>query len=415
MPETIVMVGTFDSKGAEYATLRDFLLDAGGSVLAVDVGILGSTDLFPVHITAETVAAAGGSSLDELRRRNDRGHAIAVMSAGAAKVLRNLHAQGTVAGVIGMGGSGGTGIVTAAMRALPFGVPKVCLSTLAAGDVASFLGEKEIVMMPAIADLAGVNRITRVQLAQAAGAVVGMMQARSRQTQSEQTQPLKPLIVASMFGNTTPCINRCRELLETQEFETLVFHATGFGGRVMESLIRDGEVTGVLDLTTTEWADELCGGVLSAGPDRLRAAAETGVPQVIAPGCLDMCNFRGLATVPQHYRDAGRLFYEWTPEITLMRTSPSENRRLGEIFGERANTARGPVAFLIPRQGFSLLGSPGEPFHDPAADRAFVEGLRSTLNPDIPIEELDLPINAPPFAERAVSLLQGMLERVKQS
>ena len=404
MAKRILMIGTFDSKGTEYAFLRERILSHSCSVVTLNVGILGSTDLFAVDVDAAAVAESGGDSIDNLRAKKDRGRAISVMSRGAGKQVRQLFDEGRFDAVIGMGGSGGTGIVTAAMRALPFGVPKVCVSTLASGDVSRFIAEKDIVLMPSVADVSGINRISRIVLTQAAAAVCGMVQAVISNDEIGQ-----PLIAASMFGNTTRCVDRCRMLLQTHGYETLVFHATGSGGRMLESLAAERLVDGVLDITTTEWADELCGGVLSAGPDRLSAPGKAGIPHLIVPGCIDMCNFGAFDTVPEDYRSAGRLFYEWTPEITLMRTNVDENQELGRIFAEKALQATGPIEFLIPLQGVSMLDGDGEMFCDRAADKAFIDSLKRHLNGGVSVVEVDLNINDPEFADRAVQMLLEMI------
>jgi len=406
MSGLILMIGTYDSKGPEYNFLRERILEAGCEVIAVNAGSAGSTNLFPVEIEADAVADAGGQSLDSLRESRDRGQAISVMSDGAAVVARNLFDQGRFDGIIGMGGSGGTGIVTAAMRALPIGVPKVCVSTLAAGDVSPFVGAKDIVMLPSIVDVAGINRISRTILSRAAGAVCGMVAVTVPESDDD-----RPLIAASMFGNTTQCVDVCRDLLDGNGYETLVFHATGTGGQILESVAEQGLVDAVLDITTTEWADELCGGILAAGSDRLAAAGRRGLPHLIVPGCLDMCNFGPMNTVPEQYRNSDRVFYEWTPAVTLMRTTAEENTRLGEIFAEKANAATGPVGFLIPLQGISVLDADDGLFFDREADHAFTTALKGNLNTDIPVVECDANINDRVFAEQAVSMMLELISK----
>lgn len=405
----ILLIGTLDSKGPEYAFLREQILANGCDVLAMNAGIDGSTTLFPVDVEADVIATAGGCPLDDLRTARDRGRAIQVMSAGVAVVVRKLFDDGRFDGIIGMGGSGGTGIVTAAMRTLPIGLPKVCVSTLAAGNVAPFVGTRDILMMPSITDIAGINRISRTILTRAAGAVCGMVRSVVPAVEHD-----RPLIAASMFGNTTKCVDACRLALNAAGYEVLVFHATGTGGRVLESLADERLVNAVLDITTTEWADEVCGGVLSAGPDRLSAPGRRGLPHLIVPGCLDMCNFGAMSTVPEHYRNAGRLFYEWTPEITLMRTTAEENRRMGEIFAQKANAAAGPVTFLFPLRGVSMLDADGGLFCDRTADQAFFDAVKKHVKRGIPIVEVDANINDPVFATRAVELLLEMLRTVAQ-
>jgi uncharacterized protein (UPF0261 family) len=415
MPKSILLIGAFDSKGEEYAFVRERILEHGCGVLAVNTGIRGSTDLFPVDVEADAVASAAGRRLEDLRTKADRGEAIHAMCAGSAAVALRLFKEGRIDGVLGMGGSGGTAVVTAAMRALPIGFPKLCVSTIASGDTSPWVGTRDVVMMPSVVDVAGINRVSRVILGLAAGAICGMAQAsQTAPARSGAARGGKTVVAVTMFGNTTPCVDRCRKSLEASGCEVLVFHATGTGGRTMEGLVAEGWIDAVLDITTTEWADEICGGVLSAGPERLDAAGKAGLPHLIVPGCIDMCNFAGLETVPPKYKD--RRFHEWNPSVTLMRTNADENRRMGEIFAGKAGAARGPVAFLIPRGGFSILDSVNDrgepqPFWDPDADRAFVDGLRSRLRPGIEVIEMDAGINDPKFADRAVGILMDLIAR----
>jgi uncharacterized protein (UPF0261 family) len=329
-----------------------------------------------------------------------------VIATGAAVVVRQLYEHGQLAGIIGMGGSGGTSVIAAAMQALPTGVPKVCVSTIAGGNVAPYIGTKDITLIPSVTDVAGVNRISRVIFTRAAGAIVGMVRAVPPTSTAD-----RPIIAASMFGNTTQCVDACRAQLDAAGYEVLVFHATGVGGRTMESLIDEGLIDACLDITTTEWADELCGGVFTAGPDRLTAAGRRGIPHLVVPGCIDMVNFGPVASVPQKYRDGGRLFYEWNPSVTLMRTNREENRRLGEIFAEKANTAAGPVAVLIPLRGVSILDGDGQPFCDRDADQAMFTSLRQHLSPDIPCIEVDANINDQVFATKAVEMMLKLINQ----
>jgi uncharacterized protein (UPF0261 family) len=384
--------------------LREQIIRLGGTVLTVNAGVLGTTELFPVDVEAEEVARAGGAELGVLRENRDRGQAIEAMVRGAAVVAKRLHDDGKLAGIIGMGGSGGSSVVTAAMRSLPLGVPKVCISTVAGGDTSPYIGSKDVTLIPSITDVAGLNRISRLIMTRAAGAIVGMVHAIPEKTVDD-----RPILVASMFGNTTECVNACREKLSSAGFEVLVFHATGTGGRTMESLIDDGLVDACLDITTTEWADTICGGVFSAGEDRLAAPGRRGIPHLIVPGCIDMVNFGPFDTVPQHYRDAGRQFYQWNPSVTLMRTNVKENDRLGQIFAQKANAANGPVAFLLPLRGVSILDGDGQPFCDRHSDQAFFTALRTNLEPGIPWVEIDANINDAAFVEKAVEMMLDLI------
>src|SRR6266498_5786883 len=376
---TIAILGTMDTKGEEHAFVADQIKQRGHQVLVIDVGALGEPKLRP-DVSRREIAAASGVDWDALVAKRDRGEAVAAMSKGAPVVVSRLVAERRIDGVISLGGGGGTAIGTAAMRALPIGFPKLMVSTLASGNTAQYVGVKDIVMFPSIVDVAGLNRISRQILTRAAGAICGMVEVgqASRLSRAGETPARpsadKPVIVASMFGNTTPCVQHAQKILETAGYEVLVFHATGTGGRTMESLIEAGLVAGVLDVTTTEWADELVGGILSAGPTRLEAAARRGVPAVVSTGCLDMVNFGPPETVPPKF--AGRTFYQHNPQVTLMRTTSKECAELGRILAEKLNLSTGPVMVLLPLQGGSMISAPGGPFHWPEADQALYQSLR---------------------------------------
>lgn len=400
MTKTVAIVGTLDTKGADFQFLRDEIVRRGSDTLVIDVGVVGEPAFEP-DVPRTEVAAAAGVDLGALQEAGDRGEAVAAMARGIPIVVRRLFDEGRIHGVISMGGGAGTLLGSSAMRALPVGVPKVLVSTVASGDVAAYVGMSDIAMIHSVVDVAGVNSISRQVYGNAAGAIAGMV---AHETAAGED---KPIIAASMFGNTTRAVNQAKDQLEAQGYEVLVFHATGAGGRTMESLIDDGLVTAVLDMTTTEWADELCGGVLSAGPHRLEAAARAGVPQVVVPGCIDMCNFWAPDTVPEKYRD--RTFYKWNPNVTLMRTTPEENARLGEIFAEKLNAATGPVAVYVPVKGFSEVDLEGKPFHLPEANQAFVDALRANLKPGIDIVEMDVDVNDPQFSSATVAALLEMV------
>ena len=385
-----------DTKGQEHAFVADQIRKRGHKCLVIDVGILEEPQLKP-DITRFDVAQAAGKDLKALVAKRDRGEAVAAMSEGAPIVLSRLAAEKKIDGVISLGGGGGTAIATAAMRALPIGFPKLMVSTLASGNTAQYVGVKDIVMFPSIVDVAGLNRISRQILSRAAGAICGMVEAQPPQGDA------KPVIVASQFGNTTDCVTHARKLLEAQGYEVLVFHATGTGGRTMESLIESGMVSGVLDITTTEWADELVGGILNAGPTRLEAAARRGVPAIVTPGCLDMVNFGPPETVPTKFK--GRNFYQHNPQVTLMRTTPEECGQLGKILAQKINLSTGPVTVLIPLKAISVISAPGQKFHDPAADKALFDNLKQNLRKDIPVTEMDCTVNDPKFAEACARAL----------
>ena len=398
---TIAVLGTLDTKGREHAFVAERIRSHGHDVLLIDVGT-GTEPAVAADISRADVAAAGGLDLAAVVARGDRGECVAAMARAAAALIGRLVDEGRIQGLISLGGGGGTAIATAAMRPLPIGFPKLVVSTLASGNTAPYVGTSDIVMMPAVVDVQGLNRISRTILARAAGAICGMVEADVAPGRDD-----KPLVVASMFGNTTGCLEAAVPLMEAAGYEVLVFHATGTGGRALEALVASGLVAGVLDITTTELADELVGGVLSAGPERLDAAARHGVPAVIAPGCLDMVNFGPPETVPEQF--AGRRFYAHNPQVTLMRTSADEAAALGQLVAGKVNASRGPVRVLLPRRGLSVIGAPGGPFHDPAADAALCEALESGLRPGIPCTSLDCGINDPAFARAAVDALLSLM------
>ena len=404
--KTVAIVGTLDTKGAEFAFLKSAIERHGCATLVFDAGVSG-TPAFPPDVSAEEICAAGQDSIAALHDL-DRGAALDIMARMLPVVVKRFFEEGRFDGIISMGGGGGTALGTSAMRSLPIGVPKVMVSTLASADTSPYVGSSDIIMMPSIVDVSGLNRISRTIFANAAAAICGMVQGRS---ESPQLVDERPLIAASMFGNTTRAVNHARALIEEQGFEVLVFHSTGTGGRTMERLIGEGFFAGVLDLTTTEWADEICGGALGAGPTRLEAAARAGIPQVVTPACIDMCNFWAPETVPARY--AGRTFHHWSPNVTLMRTTPDENAAIGRIFAEKLSAARGPVAILVPLKGFSEVDAPGKPFWWPEADQAFVDALRAGLRPDIPVLLLDYNVNDLEFSEQAANTLLQMLKKGK--
>ncbi len=416
---TIAVLGTFDSKGPEHAFVADLLRVAGFATLLIDVGSLDAPSLTPDLTRATVLAALNAPDTAAILARRDRGECVTLMARAAAALVTQLHATGRIQGIISLGGGGGTAIATAAMRALPIGFPKLMVSTLASGQIAPYVGTSDLTMMPAIVDVSGLNRVSRAIFTNAAGAICGMVAAR--ESSASPTFPIshspnfptsasssKPLVVASMFGNTTACVTEAKRLVEAAGYEVLVFAATGQGGRAMESLIASGLVAGVLDITTTEWADELVGGVLTAGPERLDATARAKIPAVVCPGCLDMVNFGERSTVPEKF--AGRTFYQHNPQVTLMRTTPAECEQLGRILAEKINRYPAPVTVLLPLRAISVISAPGQPFHSPAADGALFTALRTHLRPAIPIRDLDLTINDPAFARACAESLLDHLE-----
>jgi len=400
---TVVIAGALDTKGAEFAFVKELIAASGLTPLLIDFGVLGDPEI-PADVSNAEVARAGGGDLRQLRASRDKAEAMRVMTAGLTAVVRGLWAKGQLQGMLSMGGTGGTAIATAAMRLLPVGVPKVMVTTVGGGDTSAYVGSRDITIMPSVVDVAGINRISRTIYANAAGAIAGMVLS-----EPATPAPERPLIAASMFGNTTECVDRSRAGLEKEGFEVLVFHATGAGGRTMKSLVEDGFITGIFDVTTTELADEVCGGVFSAGPDRIRMASSRDVPLLLAPGCVDMCNFWARATVPPQYRS--RNLYEWNPNVTLMRTDVEENQKIGEMLAATANLAKGAVAVLVPLRGVSMLDSPGGPFWDPEADRSCFEAIKRNLRGDVLVAEVDANVNDPEFADRAIELLLRMIKK----
>lgn len=403
MPKTVALLGALDTKGAEYGFVKQCIEARGHRTLLIDVGVLEPPRIEP-DISRREVAQAAGADLDDLVQRRDRGEAVAAMARGAQTLVPRLYAEKRFDGILALGGGGGTSVACAAMRTLPLGVPKVMVSTVAGTDVSGYVGVKDIVMVPSIVDVSGVNRISREIFARAAGAICGMLETEVPPGVG------KPLVAASMFGNSTPCVEAAKAIVEQAGYEVLVFHATGAGGRTMESLIESGLIAGVLDITTTEWADELVGGVLGAGPTRLEAAARGGVPAIVTPACLDMVNFWAPPTIPAKFQ--GRRFYQHNPNITLMRTTPEECRQLGEILAKKLNLSTGLVTVLLPLQGLSMIDAPGGPFWWPEADQALFETLRQNLRAEIRVIEMDCNINEPQFARCcAETLLEHMRAR----
>ena len=395
---TIAVLGTLDSKGHEHAFVAEEIRQQGHAALLIDVGCLE-----PPQVTPDIQRTALCPELSSLPE--DRGVRVAAMAKAAPDFIAKLAAEGKIHGIISLGGGGGTAIATSAMRALPIGFPKLMVSTLASGNVAHYVQTKDIAMMPSIVDVAGLNRVSRTIFSNAAGAICGMVEANQRNASKPAND--RPIIVASMFGNTTTCVNDAKTQLEAAGFEVLVFHATGSGGKAMEALIESGMVTGVLDITTTEWADEYVGATLSAGPTRLDAAARKGIPAIITPGCLDMANFGEPHTVPEKFN--GRNFYHHNPQVTLMRTNAEECAALGKIIAEKANDSTGPVAVLLPLKGISIISAEGQPFYDPAADEALFSAIKTNLRKDIPCREIDATINDPAFSGACARELLSMI------
>jgi uncharacterized protein (UPF0261 family) len=387
----VYLIATLDTKRGEAEYLRDRLRE-----LSVEVDLVDTS--------------CGDQP-------GDRGQAVNAAAEKAAREVSEAFAAGKVDGVIAIGGSAGTTIGTAAMRALPIGVPKLMVSTLASGQVRPWVGDKDILMLNSVVDIAGINRISRTVLNEAAAAMAGMVRFRDQESEVRSqksqrsdlrslTSDFRPLIAATMFGVTTPCVQHARRILEDAGYEVLVFHATGNGGQAMESLIREGLIAGVLDITTTELADELVGGILSAGPTRLTAAGEMGIPQVVSVGALDMVNFGPRETVPTKFAD--RKFHVHNASVTLMRTTPQENAKLGEEIARKVVAAKGPAAILLPLKGVSAIDCVGQPFDDADAREALFSAIRDNRG-NVELIEIDAHINDEQFAQAAANKLLSLI------
>ena len=399
--QTIAIIGTFDTKGAEFKYIKTLIEEQGFRTFCIHTGVF--KPLFKPDVSNEEIAAAAGADIQEIVVRKDRARATEVLARGLEILLPQLFDQERFSGVISVGGSGGTSLATPAMRALPVGVPKVMVSTMASGDVSPYVGTSDIIMIPSVVDAEGLNEISMRIFSNAANAIAGMV-SRYR----EIPKSGRPLLAATMFGVTTPCVKAAKDYLEQQGYDVLVFHATGTGGRSMEALIEGGFIRGVLDLTTTEWCDELYGGVLNAGPHRLEAAGRKGIPQVVSIGAMDMVNFGPWESVPERYK--GRNLYRHNPTVTLMRTTEEENVGLGQILAEKLNMAKGKTALLLPLKGVSAIDTEGQPFYGPKEDRALFRTLRETIGSQVELVELDLHINDEAFALAAAQKLTDLLQ-----
>ena len=400
--KTVALVGTFDSKGVEYAYVKKIIENLGLKTFTVHMGVF--EPLFTPDVSNAEVARAAGVDIKEVAAKKDRGWATEVLSKGMEKIIPQLYKEGKFDGILAFGGSGGTSIATPGMRALPIGVPKVMVSTVASGNTEQYVGTSDIVMMPSVVDVSGINSLSTKIFTNAAFAIAGMVSFENKTVVEK-----KPLIAATMFGVTTPCVNFAREYMEARGYEVLVFHATGTGGRSMEDLISSGFFEGVLDLTTTEWADEIIGGVLAAGPHRSEAAALHNIPQVVSVGALDMCNFGAYETVPTKF--AGRILYKHNPTVTLMRTVASENVLFGKKLAEKLNMAHAYTTLMLPLKGVSLIDAEGQPFYSKEADEALFNELRKGINRNVvKLEEYDMHINDKEFAEKAAQNLIDLMK-----
>ncbi|WP_144553747.1 Tm-1-like ATP-binding domain-containing protein [Bacillus sp. X1(2014)] len=405
---TVVVLGTLDTKGNEHNFVNQIIRNKGCDVVLIDIGVLGQPQIRP-DISREEVARAGGVEIEELVQKNDRGFAMEVMAVGATEIVRRLYQECQLDGIFALGGSGGASIATHAMRALPIGVPKLMVSTVASGDTRPYVGESDITMMYSVVDIAGINSISERILFNAGMAISEMAKAGGTYVPQKKS---KPLVSITMFGVTTPCVLQASKWLESKGYETVVFSANGVGGRAMEALMRDGFIVASLDVTTTELADELVGGELSAGQDRLEMAGRLGIPQVVSLGALDMVNFGPVDTLPKQF--SGRKIYKHNPNVTLMRTTVEECQRLGKIMAHKLNQAKGPVSVFIPLKGISAVAKKGEVFYDPQADQALIDSLKESLEPHIDVVVLDTDINDLLFAEAMAKKIHELFSNNKK-
>jgi len=402
---TVVLIGTLDTKGVETLFVRDRLRSAGCDVVLVDVGVVGPAPA-EADVGRDAVAASAGTTVADLIGRGDRSHAMEVMGRGAAEIVGRLLGEGRLDAVMALGGSGGSSIATAAMRSLPVGIPKLVVSTIASGDIRAYVGQSDITMMYSVLDVSGLNSVSTRIFENAAAAAAGMAGVAAARVAGSST---REAVAVTMFGVTTPAATTARQWLERQGYEVLVFHANGAGGRSLEKLAGDGALAGVLDLTTTELADELVGGVLSAGPDRLEAAGRRGLPQVVSLGALDMVNFGPFDTVPERFR--GRRLHPHNAQVTLMRTTVAECRELGHVLGRKLRGSRGATAVFLPRRGLSAMSEPGGTFHHAEADAALFEALLQALPSTVEVVTADCAINDPDFATAMARRLHHLIQR----
>lgn len=402
---TIALVGTLDTKAEDYAWLKARLTELGVNVLAVDVGSFSTADF--ADVSSDEVIDAAGEDAAKLRERRDRGEMMAVMGRGAATIVQKLAEEGRIHGLLAVGGSGGSSVAAPAMQAVPVGFPKLLVSTMASGDVSPYVGETDTTLMYSVVDVAGINSISAMVLGNAAAAIAGMakeFEARAKRIPVEH----RPLVGLTMFGLTTPAADEARKTLSDLGYEVLVFHATGTGGRAMEKLIESELIVGVCDLTTTELADDLVGGVLSAGPDRLEMAGRTGTPQVVSLGALDMVNFGPKDSVPSEFE--GRTFLVHNPTVTLMRTSPTETHELGRRIGTKLAAAKGPTELFIPSKGLSGIDVEGGPFHDLEADTALFDAVKQSLEGSpVAVHEQGCAINDEGFGRAMAERLHELI------
>jgi uncharacterized protein (UPF0261 family) len=404
---TVVLIGTLDTKGREYAFVRDRLAEASVEPFVVDVGVLGEPSFAP-DVPASEVAALAGHRLDELRFTREgsdtRAVALDAMARGAAAIVARLHAEGRCQAVLGLAGSGGSSVIGAAMQALPLGVPKLLVTTMATSVGAEYVGTKDVCLLSSVTDIAGLNRVSRAVLTNAALAAAGM----ARRPPDDATTATPPLVALTMMGVTTPAVLTLQSALEARGFETIVFHAVGSGGRAMEQMVTDGLVDAVLDVTTHEIVDHELGGIFDAGADRLAVIGRCATPFVAVPGATEFVNFGPRTTVPAHLDVPERSIVVHNPSVCAVRTTAAEQAEVGRIFAEKVNAATGRAAVVLPLAGLSAYEEHGGPFVDSEADRVMFAAVRATLRAGIPLYEVEADINDPVFAEAVLEAFDGV-------
>lgn len=406
--KTVLCIATLDTKGPEIQYIKEMIEKRGHASLVMDIGSLGK-QYFTPDITAEEVAKAAGSTIEKVRGFKEAGPAAQVMTLGAVRIAKDLYNSGKFQGVISIGGGMGSAVASAVMRELPIGMPKFMLSSqkIVQAGIRDYIGTKDIVIMPSVADIAGLNRLTRDALSKSVGAIIGMMET------PETEVPEKPLVFMTMTGLSTGCGLKVKSFLEDKGFEVVVFHTIGVGGETFEELIKSFPVRGVIELGLNEIGNELFGGLASAGPNRLEAAGEKGIPQIITPGCVDIINFLAPETLPEQYKDRILCFHN--PWATLPRLNAEELKLVSETVARKLNLATGPVKVLIPTRGFSSLDREGTIFYDPVADKAFINSLKSSLKEGIEVKEIDAHINDDEFARAVANELMNIMQPAHDS
>ena len=400
--KTVILIGTLDTKGVEYQFAKERFKKSGLNTILIDAGIIGES-VVKADISNEEVARAGGEELATLKNLGDRGFAVSVMTQGVNQIVQDLHKKNQCDAVFALGGSGGSTISSFAMRNLPIGIPKVLVSTLIASNASSFIGESDMALFASVVDIAGINSISAKVIANAVDATIGMIEGEKVEITNN-----KKLVSASMFGVTTTCVTNARKILEENDLEVITFHMTGSGGKSMENLIREGFINASLDVTTTELADEIVGGTLSAGPTRLTAARDKHIPQVVSVGALDMVNFGPKETVPEKFKN--RNLYVHNENVTLMRTTAEECEKIALDICEKLNHSTSKVTLMLPLLGVSAISTKGQVFYDEKADEALFSTIRKNLKPNVELVELNCAINDQAFSDALAFKLLSLLK-----